>query len=76
MHVNILIMLLMQQVLLLVTIFPWIAHLCFAQTTSASDQSNASDLPSTISNEIKTHTITVGKVVKNSIFAICKGEIS
>jgi hypothetical protein len=69
-------MLLMQQVLLLVTIFPWIAYLCFAQTTSASDQSNASDLTSTISNEIKTHTITVGKVVENSIFAIRKGEIS
>jgi len=73
-HISILIML--QQALLFVTIYSWVADLCFAQTTSAFDLSNSSDLTSTAVNEIQTHTITVGKVAESSISALCKGETS
>jgi len=76
MNAQISILIMLQQALLFVTIFPWVAHFCFAQTTSAFDPSNSSDLTSTAINEIQTHTITVGKVAQSSISALCKGETS
>lgn len=71
---NILIMLPVQQALLLVIIFPSIARLCFAQSTFTLSPSDSSDPTSTASSEIQIHTISVGKVVESSIFAILKGK--
>ncbi len=71
MNAQISILIMLQQALLFVTIYSRVADLCFAQTTSAFDLSNSSDLTSTAVNEIQTHTITVGKVAQSSAFPHC-----
>lgn len=75
-HINILIMLRVQQALLLVTAFPYVAHHCFAQNNSTSGSSSPSDSTSASYAEGTTHTVIVGKVVQNNVLALRKGETS